>query len=59
MAIDSPNAQGGCDGKEEACMWRGGGGGGDNLKEEGVWADMVSEGAGSRSLQPRGRPEGF
>jgi hypothetical protein len=27
MAIDSPNAQGGCDGKEEACMGRGGGGG--------------------------------
>lgn len=27
-------------------------------QEEGVWADMVSEGAGSRSLQPRGRLEG-
>ena len=29
------------------------------LKEEGVWADVVSEGAGARSLQPRGGPEGF
>ena len=25
MAIDCPKAQGGCGGKEEACMWRGGG----------------------------------
>ena len=33
--------------------------GGEYLKEEGVWADMVSEGAGSGSLQPRGRLEGF
>ena len=33
--------------------------GGEYLKKEGVWADMVSEGAGSGSLQPRGRLEGF
>ena len=35
------------------------GGGEEYLKEEGVWADVVSEGAGSRSLQPRGGQEGF